>query len=168
VTLDIDEIRRNYERLSDEALLATNRDDLVPAAQAIYDEEVGKRGFSRPAELPDELEPAAADGGDEAAEPLVSVGSFIVVDEARFARGLLQGAQIPCALTNDKNDPMALVLMVRESHADAALEVLAGEISDEELAAQAEAAGLTDEASGWDPSEGDAGHEHTDDEDHGG
>jgi hypothetical protein len=147
VTIDTDEIRRHYELLTDQALLATNRDDLVPAAQAIYDEEVDKRGLNKPAEPAPEGAPEPEAGEpQEVAEGLVSVGSFTVVDEARFARGLLQGGQIPCGLVNDKADPMVLLLMVPESHVDAALEILAGEISDEELAAQAEAAGFEEEA----------------------
>ncbi|MDQ1469809.1 MAG: putative prokaryotic signal transducing protein, partial [Bryobacterales bacterium] len=82
----------------------------------------------------------SADAGPEN-EALVSVGSFTIVDEARLARGLLKDAGIPCGLANEKSALGALHLMVPESHVEAALEVLGGEISEEELAAQAEAAG---------------------------
>jgi len=69
------------------------------------------------------------------------------VDEARMARELLKSAEIPCYLRND--NPMAVSwtgvggfrLSVPPEWLEQAREVLETEISEEELAAQAEAAG---------------------------
>jgi hypothetical protein len=146
VDIDIEDFRQHFEVLSDETLLSTNRHDLVDAAQAVYDQEIARRGLDKPAVADttgptseaDHTEPEEA---KQDAEALVSVASFTIVDEARLACGLLEGAGIPCGLVNEKSALGALHLMVPESHVDAALEVLGGEISEEELAAQAEAAG---------------------------
>ncbi len=140
--IDLDEIRSHFSLLSDESLLATNRDDLVDAAKAIYDEELASRGLNE--EEPADDAPVAADAEPqpegEVAEALVAVGSFTIVDDARMANGLLRSAEIPCGLVNDKENLGVLHLMVPASFEQEALEVLAGEISEEELAAQAEAA----------------------------
>lgn len=148
-----DDFRRHFEVLSDEALLATNRDDLVEAAQSVYDEELAHRGLiaDGASDAPEaEGEPVAdadvalADAEGAVNENLVSVGSFTVMEEARMARGLLQVAGIPSGLANEKTALGALHLMVPASLEEAALQVLAGEISEEDLAAQAEAAGFAD------------------------
>src|SRR5215472_4378267 len=44
---DLDYLRRHYESLNDEALLAVDRGDLVEAAQTLYDAELRKRGLGR-------------------------------------------------------------------------------------------------------------------------
>ena len=44
--LDPDYLRKHYSLLSDEALLAVDRADLVEMAQKILDEEVGRRDLS--------------------------------------------------------------------------------------------------------------------------
>jgi hypothetical protein len=141
VDISLDDFRQHFELLSDETLIATMRGELVPGAQTVYDAEVAKRGLNAApvevkAELVAEEEPVA-----DVAEELVSVGEFTVVDEARIARGLLQSAEIPAGLANDKMSLGVLHLMVPASFVEAALQVLSGEISDEELAAQAEEAG---------------------------
>jgi hypothetical protein len=160
VDIDIEDFRSHFEMLSDATLLATKREDLVAAAQAVYDEEIASRGLDRTAdarlageeagehagEHATEEEPEAPQAGAAeepgAPEPLVAVGEFTVLEEARLARGLLQDAGIPCGLVNDKLSLGVLHLMVPESQVEGALEVLGGEISEEDLAAQAEAAGL--------------------------
>jgi hypothetical protein len=43
VDLDVNELRRQYEAMSDEALLELDRDELVEAAQQCYDEELNLR-----------------------------------------------------------------------------------------------------------------------------
>ena len=151
--IDIEDFRRHFELLSDATLLGTKRDDLVDAAKAVYDQELAHRGLIKknPATQPEEDagDSAQAEPGEEPehapTERLVSVGSYTIVDEARMARGLLQIAGIPCGLENEKSALGALHLMVPESHVEGALEVLGGEISEEELAAQAEAAGFLEE-----------------------
>ena len=157
--IDIEDFRRHFELLSDATLLGTRREDLVDAAKTVYDQEVANRGLNKLSPTtapPDEHadDGASAQPGEEdeqqesehdPTERLVSVGSYTIVDEARMARGLLQIAGIPCGLENEKSALGALHLMVPESHLEAALEVLGGEISDEDLAAQAEAAGFSEE-----------------------
>jgi hypothetical protein len=45
--LDPEYLRRHYDSLSDEALLAVDRNELVEMAQTILDEEVGRRGLAQ-------------------------------------------------------------------------------------------------------------------------
>ena len=45
--LDPDYLRQHYDSLSDEALLAVDRNELVELAQTILDEEVGRRGLAQ-------------------------------------------------------------------------------------------------------------------------
>ena len=141
--INTEDFRSHFELLSDETLLGTKRDDLVDAAKAVYDQELTRRGLNQ-AEVTGEVltEEGAEHHGEEEHGGLVSVGSFTDVEEARLARGLLQGAEIPCGLVNDKQTLGVLHLMVPENHLEAAMEVLGEEISEEELAAQAEAAGF--------------------------
>ena len=64
------------------------------------------------------------------------------MDEANFARGLLQSADIPCSLENELSAGFsatgALRLLVPASVYDRACEILDTEISEEDLIAQAE------------------------------
>jgi hypothetical protein len=154
VDINTEDFREHFGMLSDATLLKTKREDLVDAAKTIFDQEIAHRGLNKTGNVPGVEEHAAeedqhAEPGEETEaaenEPLVSVGSYTIVEEARLARGLLQIAGIPCGLQNEKSALGALHLMVPESHVGAALEVLGGEISEEELAAQAEAAGLLEE-----------------------
>jgi hypothetical protein len=149
VDINTEDFRQHFGMLSDATLLKTNREDLVDAAKAILDQEIAHRRLNKTADAPavDEDHPTepAEETETAEAEPLVSVGSYTIVEEARLARGLLQIAGIPCGLQNEKSALGALHLMVPESHVGAALEVLGGEISEEELAAQAEAAGFEEE-----------------------
>jgi hypothetical protein len=150
VDISADDFREHFELLSDETLLATKREDLVLTAQAVYDEELAKRGLSGNAagevtEVEGEVVPEPEPETEAAApEEFVSVGEFTVVDEARIALGLLKSAEIPAGLANDKMSLGVLHLMVTASSVEAAMQVLGGEISDEDLAAQAEAAGFSD------------------------
>ena len=45
--LDPEYLRQRYDSLSDEALLAVDRNELVEMAQRILDEEIGRRGLAR-------------------------------------------------------------------------------------------------------------------------
>jgi hypothetical protein len=86
-------------------------------------------------------------------EGMVELSTFTDVDDARMALALLKAAEIPCWLENE--DPAAswmgtpgfgkFRLSVPPDYLEQAREVLETEISDEELAAQAEAAGELDE-----------------------
>jgi len=83
---------------------------------------------------------------------LVQVGAFGWIEEARQAEGLLRSVSIPCFLKNENilridprvwmDGPGGLCLMVAASDAEEALAVLNSRVSDEELARQAEAAGV--------------------------
>ena len=143
-----DDFRRHFEVLSDETLLATKPEDLVDAARSCFEEELAARGLKpgTPAPVAEaettETDTAASHelaAGDE----LVLIGTYTVADDASLARGLLESASIPARLENQSLGLGAfqLRLMVPASFEEQALEVLEYEISDEDLAAQAEAAG---------------------------
>jgi hypothetical protein len=143
VKVDADDFRRVYESLNDEALLAVKRDELVEVAQQCYDVEVANRGLAASADAA----AAPAPGSAEAAgEELVEVAIFTDADDARLARDLLQSAEIPAYLAADAklpgnmSAPSGFRLSVAPSLLEQAREVLDSRISDEELAAQAEAA----------------------------
>jgi hypothetical protein len=136
--LDAAELRKQYASLSDDALLAVNRQDLVEVAQQIYDQEVESRGLGSA--------PAAAGESEstpkETSEEMVEVATYTSRGEARMAKSFLLSADIPCELENEFSlQDVELRLLVPASLLDQALDVLSAEISDEELAAQAEAAG---------------------------
>lgn len=141
---DPDDFRRQYAGLNDEALLAIDRDDLVPIAQQCYDVELAARGLDAHAE---EEAPAAAP--QKALENLVEIAVFDDPSEASLARSFLRMAEIPCALNTDLplvssglNVASEVKLYVPSEFADQAIEVLDSQISDEDLAEQAEAAAL--------------------------
>jgi hypothetical protein len=145
---DPEDFRRLYSSLNDEALLALNREDLVPIAQQCYDVEVNARGLGEPAE---EVEETAAATPGAPGPDLVEVAAFQDPSEASLARSLLRSAEIPCVLSSDLplvSSGFAVLadikLYVPAEFVEAANEILDHEMSDEELAAQAEAAGLSD------------------------
>lgn len=51
--LDLEYVREYYGSLTDEALLAVDRSDLVEMAQQCYDGEISRRGLARPRRFPD-------------------------------------------------------------------------------------------------------------------
>ena len=138
--LDLDNLRQHYDRLSDEALLEVTRGDLVDQARDIYDAELARRGLHP---VPAAPPPSAA---REEANELVFLADFDDPGEAQMARSLLESTGIPCWSKGDRvmaagvpdNSPYYLV--VQRGALEVAREVLAAPISDEELAAQAEAA----------------------------
>ena len=142
--VSLDDFRRHFGILSDDALLATHREDLVESAQQCLDEELSRRGLLTGAPGSGEIvaEPTEADPDSSGGEP-VSIATYTVAEEASLARGLLRIASIPCHLANEYTGlgGFQLELMVPAAYVEQALEVLGAEISDEELAAQAEAAG---------------------------
>jgi hypothetical protein len=145
VEISLDDFRRHFELLSDAALLDTNREDLVESARECFDEEVARRGLNSPPADEGAAEPVThqASPGEE----LVSIATYNIPDEANLARGLLESAGIPYHLENE-HAPLGgfqLRLLVPAAFEQEALEVLEAEISEEELAAQAEAAGVMEE-----------------------
>lgn len=137
-----DDFRKHFALLSDEALLATNRGDLVAVAQACYDEELANRGLNEADETVAEEAEALPEPSHEGDEGFVTVATYTVADEVRMARGLLQMAEIPSIVESEPTALGAMRLMVPAAMVEEALEILNGEeLSEEELAAQAEAAG---------------------------
>ncbi len=140
-----EDFQRHFEILSDDALLETNRDELIEMAREVYDEEIARRGLGPEAgeELAGESELQPTDAVDE----MVLVATFGFPEEANMARGLLESASIPSQIKNE----LAAVggfeasLLVPASFEEQAIEILESQISDEELAAQAEAAGIPEE-----------------------
>jgi hypothetical protein len=145
VKVDAEDFRRVYESLNDEALLDVKRDELVPIAQQCYDAEVARRGLARGA-VPAAAVASGAGAGAQS-EDLAEVSMFTNVDDARFARDLLQGAEIPSQLVNadPTGSTAAFRLSVPRDFLEQAMEVLNSQVSDEELAAQAEAAALAED-----------------------
>jgi len=148
VDVSLEDFQRHFGLLSDSALLATNRDDLVESARACYDEELSRRGLSSPKSavaVENEVEAAPEPANPD--DDLVLIGTFAVAEEASLARGLLESASIPSHLANEHValGAFQIRLMVPAAFEEQAFEVLEMQISDEELAAQAEAAGEVDD-----------------------
>jgi hypothetical protein len=132
--------------MNDQALLEIKPEDLTPEANQILEEELEKRGLlqdapPKAAEDPDgpaEDLPASGDA-THPAEALVELTTFTSMSDARLAVSLLRSAEIPCGLDQSPYSP-EMKLMVPASMVEQANEVLNSEVSEEELAAQAEAA----------------------------
>jgi hypothetical protein len=135
--VDLDDFRRRYAELSDEALLELDRDELVDLARDCYDAELARRGLHRSSSSPPATE--VQDHGD-----LVEAAIFSSSSEADLARALLESAAIPCYLENEFAGKTLRVsdgfrLFVPATLLENAREILNSPVSDEELIAQAEA-----------------------------
>jgi len=135
--VDLDDFRRRYAELSDDALLDLDRDDLVDLARDCYDAELSRRGLRRTSSSPPAME--ARDHGE-----LVEAAIFSSSSEADLARALLESAAIPCYLENEFAGKTLRAsdgfrLFVPAALLDNAREILNSPVSDEELIAQAEA-----------------------------
>ncbi len=142
--VDPEEFRRRFEDLSDDALLEINRDELVDVAQELYDAELERRGLLEEAES-EESEPAEGTP-DDPKDEMVLAGEFGSMQEVQFARALLKSAEIPSYLQTDFSGILSATdvdtkLYVPASYLEAAKEILDTPLTDEELEAQAEAAG---------------------------
>jgi Putative prokaryotic signal transducing protein len=154
VQIDPEDFKRHYALLSDHALLEIDRDELVDAARPYYDAELAERKLALPdteesAASPDQSDDLSDDAPSATADGPQLVATFLSVDEANFARGLLQSADIPCSLENEHGAQWAgsgaLRLMVPALAYDRACEILETEISEEDLIAQAEAEASEDD-----------------------
>ncbi len=135
--VDLDDFRRRYAELSDEALLELDRDELVDLARDCYDAELARRGLHRSSSSPPATE--VQDHGE-----LVEAAIFSSSSEADLARALLESAAIPCYLENEFAGKTLRVsdgfrLFVPATLLNNAHEILNSPVSDEELIAQAEA-----------------------------
>ena len=140
--IDPEEFRRHYASLSDEALLDIDREELVDVAQQCYDEELAQRGIVF------ESEADAAPEETATHEEWVLAATYINADEANLAYAMLESAAIPAHLESKNISAWTgaggLRLMVPAAMLEEAEDILASEISDEELAAQAEAEAAPD------------------------
>jgi hypothetical protein len=127
--LDEDALRRHYASLSDEALLALDRGDLVEAAQKCFDNELAERGLTAfPEENSLDLDPldtlnsadelpdleAPTDGEGEAEPAWLEHASCVCAFEvhpggsagarASDARRVIREAGIPCRITVKKTE----------------------------------------------------------------
>ena len=136
--VDLDDFRRRYAELSDDALLDLDRDELVDLARDCYDAELARRGLHRSSSS----QPATE---VQAQGELVEVARFTSSSEADLARALLESAAIPSYLGNEfagrtlRGADGFLRLFVPASLLENAREILDAPVSDEELIAQAEA-----------------------------
>jgi hypothetical protein len=136
-----DDLRRHYDRLSDQALLDIKSEDLTDVARDILQQELETRGLAKPAPKADAdvLERVAPQAG----EALAVVAEFDNLSEARMAMDALQSASIPAAISEDGMGGYRL--SAPASLEEQALALLLTPLSEEELAAQAEAAGNPDD-----------------------
>ncbi len=139
-------------------MLEINRDRIFQnrssAAADGKDAELGRRGLDVPAgnaQTGDTAEDTADDTGGPGAgaeptppqEELAVADEFTSLQELGFARSLLRSAEIPSYTDSDlpDGDPGGLRLFVPAAFLEQAQAVLDAPLTDEELAAQAEAAG---------------------------
>ena len=140
--IDPEEFRRHYASLSDEALLDIDREELVDVAQQCYDEELAQRGIV--------FESEAAIVPEETAthEEWVLAATYINGEEANLAHAMLESAAIPVRFASNNTSSWTgtgeLRLMVPAAMLEEAEDILASQISDEDLIAQAEAEAAPD------------------------
>ncbi len=133
---------RHYESLSDEALLEIDTDELTELACRCHADELAKRGLDSVAADDEDVAEAGPGAAAEEEEELVCIVEYDYPDEADLARGLLEASDIPAKI---ESEPGVVRLMVPERFSKEALTMLVTPLSDEELAAQAEAAANPDE-----------------------
>ncbi|HLJ50861.1 MAG TPA: alpha/beta fold hydrolase [Bryobacteraceae bacterium] len=126
-----DELRQHYASLSDEELVAIERDDLGEVARHCYDEEIRRRGLTPSDSRTSEPEP---DRGDE---PIV-VRTFHATGEAKLAQSVLRSANIPCYVEDESSkwDLSGLRLMVPASYFDDARKLLNSEVRADDIEAE--------------------------------
>jgi hypothetical protein len=143
--VDPEEFRRRFDGLSDDALLEVNPDELVEVAQDLYYAELERRGLlEEEEEIEASQEEPTPDTPPEG--ELVLAAEFGSAQEAAFGRSLLKSADIPVYSHSDFSGILGATeeeakIYVPSSYLEQAKEILATPLSDEDLAAQAEAAG---------------------------
>ena len=127
--VSVEDFRRQYAGMSDEALLEVDRRDLVDLARTCYDEELARRQLKIPPPAPADV----AEPHDEGEEFAVAE-TYESQEEAKLARELLRSAGIRAQLGAG-----GLALLVPVSTREDAREVLDAQISEEALAEAATA-----------------------------
>ena len=124
--VSVEDFRRQYADLSDEALLDVDRQDLVELARACYDEELARRKLkaAKPAAAP-----ARAPEPHGETEEFVVAETYLAEEQAKLARELLRAAGIRAQLGAG-----GLALLVPLSAREEAREVLDAQITEEALA----------------------------------
>ena len=133
--VNLDDLRRHYASLSDDALLAMDPDELTDTARDCLHQELANRGLH-------EEETLAADEAEESHKPpaLAEAATFQSYSEGTLARAVLRSAEIPAYLDDQRAGLGNLKLWVPPEFLEQAQEILDTPLSDDELAAQAEAA----------------------------
>ena len=138
-----EDFRQHYAGLSNEGLLEIDPDELVEVARVCLEEEIARRGLNDAASADPAEDESPGDAGPGEDEEPICVAEFDTPDEADSARMMLDAENIAASLESDGG---TVRLMVQRGFADDALRLLMSEpLSEEELAAQAEAAGLEGE-----------------------
>ena len=142
--VSIEDIRRQYADLSDEGLLEIDRQDLMDQARQCYDEELARRQLKFP-QSAGPRSPRRPEAPGEI-EDLVEAASFHSQEEAHMARELVRAAGIPAYLSSEHAvasvrgrfaDLSGLELLVPARALESAREVLAAQVSEEDLAGEA-------------------------------
>jgi hypothetical protein len=144
--VDPEEFRRRFENLSDDALLEIDRDELVEVAQELLDAELESRGLLEEPEEGDAEEAGAEGQPDDSKDQMVLAAECGSMQEVQFARSLLKSAGIPTYVQTDFSGILGATeedtrVYVPASYLEQAQEILATPLSDEDLEAQAAAAG---------------------------
>ncbi len=138
--INAEDFRRLYQSRSDDALQALEREDLVEIARDCYDLELANRGLSSPTSGPVLADPEAEPAeGSTGIEGLVEVTTYSSFQEGRLARAILTSVSIPASLEREHFIGGGVRLMVPSEFLDDARQVLESPLSDDGLAAQAEA-----------------------------
>ncbi len=118
--LDLEDLREHYASLTDEELLAFDRDALVDAARQCFDEELARRGLTdgKPADHLEDWGSANGAAFDPDAEPewletaacacsYMSLPGNDAASDADTALAALQSAGIPCRIVISEEPPDA-------------------------------------------------------------
>ena len=147
----LEDLQRHYSLLSDESLLTTDREDLTDTGKICFDAELARRGLKQEMDTP-EPETSAESSPEKDVQPsdLVVIGTYEHADEIRIAQGILRSAGILSRRSDEIARPGArrlgtVDLLVAADVAEDAALILESQISDEDLARQAEAAAPIEE-----------------------
>ncbi len=124
-----EELRQRYAGLSDEEMIAIQRDDLGEVARDCYDEELRRRGLMSSGKPPDRTRP------DDNDEP-IPLCTFRDVASARIAQSTLKSAKIPSYIDGEwlnGSNLRELRLMVPASSLKDARALLESEAETDEL-----------------------------------